>query len=601
MLPGISVLLLAVGVAGSPSVPDVASRPIAADLRDRGIVLVAGDDPAQPYVQQVYEGFRDALAAATTRTLLFREFFDAVRFGDRPEYAAEFRAWLFQKYRDRPVDVLVTTQQSTLELLGGRADSPWDQVPIVYGMFGPASAAITAAHPTASGVILENDFPQFLQLITAILPDTRRIAMIRGASAAERTRDEPYVAEIARQGLALQDLGGMTMDAILERVARLGVDTVPILVGFQVDAGGLTFQSDQAVKLIARAANRPVFSINPADIGSGATGGLLFGTHLLGEQLAAAALLRLAGGGPQTITIPAQRHARAVFDGRELRRWNIAETRLPRGSTMLFPEPSLWRDYRRTVITTIAVGTTQTALIVAVLVQRRHRARGQAALSVSYAQLRHLTGRLIDAQEDERARIARNLHDDVGQRAASLSIALSGAKRMAGATEPLREELTSLQQAASSLSTELRDLSHDLHPGVLEHVGLLEALRSRGDELTRESGIACRLDVSDTWCDVPDVVALCLYRVAQEALRNVARHAAARTVVVSLDRRADVISMAVADDGRGFVVERKKSGLGLLSLSERVNLLGGALDVTSAPAAGTTLTVTLPTGASHAA
>jgi signal transduction histidine kinase len=100
---------------------------------------------------------------------------------------------------------------------------------------------------------------------------------------------------------------------------------------------------------------------------------------------------------------------------------------------------------------------------------------------------------------------------------------------------------------------------------------------------------------------VPDVVALCLYRVAQEALRNVARHAAARTVVVSLDRRADVISMAVADDGRGFVVERKKSGLGLLSLSERVNLLGGALDVTSAPAAGTTLTVTLPTGASHAA
>jgi two-component system sensor histidine kinase UhpB len=253
------------------------------------------------------------------------------------------------------------------------------------------------------------------------------------------------------------------------------------------------------------------------------------------------------------------------------------------------------------VITTIAVGTTQTALIVAVLVQRRHRARGQAALTDSYAQLRHLTGRLINAQEDERARIARNLHDDVGQRAASLSIALSGAKRMAGAAEPLRDELASLQQVASSLSSELRDLSHDLHPGVLEHVGLLEALRSRCDELTRESGIACRLDVSDTWCDVPDVVALCLYRVAQEALRNVARHAAARTVVVSLDQAGGVISMQVTDDGRGFPAERKKAGLGLLSLGERVNLLGGALDVRSAPAAGTTLAVTLPIGVSHAA
>src|SRR3954470_14287008 len=347
MLPGVSVLLLAVGVAGSPSAPDVAGRPTAADLREHGIVLVAGDDPAQPYVQQIYEGFRDALASASTRTLLFREFFDAVRFGDRAEYAGEFRTWLFQKYRDRRVDVLVTTQQTTLELFTGPNDGRWSEVPIVYGTLGPLPAAVVSAHPAASGVILENDFPQFLQLITAVLPATRQIAMIRGASAAERTRDEPYVAEIARQGLALQDLGGMTMDAILEHVGMLGVDTVPILVGFQVDSAGRTFQSDQAVKLIARAANRPVFSINPADIGGGATGGLLFGTHLLGEQLAAAALLRLAGGAPQTITIPAQRHARAVFDGRELRRWNIAEARLPQGSTMLFREPSLWRDYRR--------------------------------------------------------------------------------------------------------------------------------------------------------------------------------------------------------------------------------------------------------------
>src|SRR3954469_11628392 len=105
MLPGVSVLLLALGLAGSPSAPDVAGRPTVADLPERGILLVAGDDPGQPYVQQIYEGFRDALSSATSRTLLFREFFDAVRFGDRPEYAGEFRAWLFQKYRDRRADV----------------------------------------------------------------------------------------------------------------------------------------------------------------------------------------------------------------------------------------------------------------------------------------------------------------------------------------------------------------------------------------------------------------------------------------------------------------------------------------------------------------
>ena len=207
----------------------------------------------------------------------------------------------------------------------------------------------------------------------------------------------------------------------------------------------------------------------------------------------------------------------------------------------------------------------------------------------------------VEAADAERARIARNLHDDIGQRVASFSIALSGAKRMAGSSDPLRSELGSLQEAATSLSTDLRDLSHDLHPGILEHVGLVEALRSRCDELAHVAKLACRLDVSDRWCDVPDPIALCLYRVAQEALRNVERHADARNVTVSLDQRNGLVAMQVADDGRGFTAGRKPQGLGLLSLNERVSLLGGDLKVKSHAGTGTTLSVTLPMGVSHAA
>ena len=596
MFAGVSVpLLLAIGLVSSPPAPDVAG-PASADLRGRGVLLIVGDDAAQPYVQQVYDGFRDALATAPTRTVLFREFFDVVRFGDRPEYAAEFRGWIRQKYRDQKMDALVVTQQAAYELMAGGADSL--NIPIVYGSLGPLPIV---SLPMVSGVVLEDPLPNLLRLITIAVPETRRIALIRGSSAAERARDLPYLSDVRRGGLALQDLGGLAMEDILRRVATLQSDTVAILVGFQVDAAGRRFQSDQAVRLIAPASARPVFSINPADIGSGAAGGLIPGTRMLGEQLASAVLERIAGKPPQTVTIAAARHAAATFDGRELARWGIAEDRLPAGSTILFPQPSLWRDHRKTVITTLAVGATQTALIVAVLVQRQHRVRAQAALSDSYTRLRTLTGRLINAQEDERARIARNLHDDVGQRVASLSIALSGAKRMADASEPLRTQLTSLQQEASSLSTELRDLSHGLHPGVLEHVGLLEALRSRCDEFSRESGVSSRLDVSDHWRDVPDRMALCLYRVAQEALRNVAQHASAGNVVVSLDQRDGVISMRIVDDGRGFATTEKKAGLGLLSLNERVSLLGGALDISSKPAAGTTLMVTLPLDVSDAA
>jgi len=114
--------------------------------------------------------------------------------------------------------------------------------------------------------------------------------------------------------------------------------------------------------------------------------------------------------------------------------------------------------------------------------------------------------------------------------------------------------------------------------------------------------VPVRLDVSEAWRDVPDAVALCLYRVAQEALRNVATHAHAQNVTMSLDRQDGHLTMRVTDDGRGFdpTATSRQSGLGLISLSERVRMLGGALDVTAVPDGGTRVAVSLPTGAWHA-
>jgi signal transduction histidine kinase len=152
------------------------------------------------------------------------------------------------------------------------------------------------------------------------------------------------------------------------------------------------------------------------------------------------------------------------------------------------------------------------------------------------------------------------------------------------------------------LSADLRHLSHELHPSALEHLGLLEALRERCDDFSQQTGVPARLDVADAWEDVSNALSLCLYRVAQEALRNVATNAAARRVSVSLDRVDGHVTMAINDDGRGFdaAVASRGAGLGLVSLSERVRMLGGGLAVTAAPGAGTRITVTLPTGEAHA-
>jgi two-component system sensor histidine kinase UhpB len=175
----------------------------------------------------------------------------------------------------------------------------------------------------------------------------------------------------------------------------------------------------------------------------------------------------------------------------------------------------------------------------------------EAALRESNERNQDLAGRLITAQEAERARIARELHDDVGQRIASFSIAVGTVRRrLADAPQPVRDDLASLQRDTVTLSKDLRLLSHELHPAVLEHLGLVDALRTRCEEVSAASGVTVALDVARELGPVPDDVALCLYRVVQEALRNVVNHAQARTARVALTRQNGRLAMRITDDGR---------------------------------------------------
>ena len=283
-----------------------------------------------------------------------------------------------------------------------------------------------------------------------------------------------------------------------------------------------------------------------------------------------------------------------LLDALGLARRAIAESRLPPDGTVASRPPGLWREYGPQVLAAAAV-----LLLIAVVVREHRRlTRAQAALAASYGQLRGLAGRLVTAQEEERRRIARDVHDDIGQRVASLSIGLSAAKRKVPENEgPLAEELSALQQQARKVASDLRRLTHELHPAALEQLGLLEALRGRCDQVKAESGLQVELEAAGEWPEVEGAVALCLYRVAQEALRNVTRHARAHSARVSLERRDALVVMRVADDGCGFDgAAVRSSGLGLVSLGERVRLLGGTLEVETAKAAGTIVTVSLPAG-----
>jgi len=214
-----------------------------------------------------------------------------------------------------------------------------------------------------------------------------------------------------------------------------------------------------------------------------------------------------------------------------------------------------------------------------------------------------LGGRLIAAQEVERARIARDLHDDVSQQIAALSIALSSLKRRAATiahgTE-LEADASSLQQRATTLANSVQVLSHDLHPDVLRHVGLAASLTTQCNELSLSQGLATTCSAEGDFESIDPEAALCLYRITEEALHNVVKHAHAHEAKVLLIRNGDNAELTIADDGNGFDIRTRTSGtgIGLVSIAERARLLGGTVSVLTTLNKGTQVRVRIPIHAS---
>ena len=219
----------------------------------------------------------------------------------------------------------------------------------------------------------------------------------------------------------------------------------------------------------------------------------------------------------------------------------------------------------------------------------------EAALRQTHEEIEDLAGRLITAQEAERARIARDLHDDISQQLAAISIAMSECRRPElQARGELLEVLTVVQGQTIELAEGIRLLSHDLHPGALKHAGLVDAVRSHCREFAKQQPIDVAVEADEDLAIPYNTTALCLYRVVQEAVHNVAKHANARQVRVTVRRVGEEVQLAVVDDGTGFDLANAREqggGLGLRSIEERVRLVGGRLSIQTAPNMGTTIMV----------
>lgn len=210
--------------------------------------------------------------------------------------------------------------------------------------------------------------------------------------------------------------------------------------------------------------------------------------------------------------------------------------------------------------------------------------------------LKDLGGRLIAAQEEERRRVARELHDDFNQRLALLSLELEQLGQKIEKPISLRRDVKRLQTQAQEIAAEIHRLSYKLHPSKLDHLGLAAAVKSLCSEITKSGKVKVEFHQSGFPAQLDNDITLCVFRIAQEGLRNCVKHSGADSARVVLTRTRNAVRLLVSDNGCGFntKTELMEKGLGFISMKERLHVLGGEMNVYSKPLRGTRIEASVP-------
>jgi signal transduction histidine kinase len=561
-----------------------------------------------PFAANVVTGkgaFDTAIEAGSRdgSVLYYREYLDADHLKNDARGEASLVQILRSKYAGHLPDVVLADGFDSLAFALKYATEIFGDTPVVFVSVEGSRIEGLQLPPRFTGVTHSDDVRGTLEVALRLHPGTSEVAVIAGTSEFDRywlNRDRAIFDHMAGQ-VRFRYLTDLAASELLREVIHLPPHTILFVSSFSLDRTGQDFRDDEIPSLISRKANAPLYGLSASD---GYVGGRPSGKED-GRFAAAIGIVRriLSGEKPSNIPIQQSRSKYPyVFDALQLRRWNVDLRLVPPGSLLLNQEPSFWELHRNLVLLVSSFVGLESLLIAILLIQRARRRHAEALLADRNAQLkeserslRQLSGQLITAYEDERKRIARELHDDLNQRVADLGLSMSNMKRgVPAAMENLRREISSVQERLLSLSDGIRHLSHELHPGMLELFGLVAALRSHCAEFSAVTSLPA---LFETNCEepVPPEIGLCLYRIAQESLRNAARHARATRVRVSLMQSGNRLQLVVADDGAGFDEReaRSRGGLGLRSMEERAWIVNGTVELASREGSGTTVTVTI--------
>jgi len=524
------------------------------------------------------------------------EYIDRARFGVS-DYRKAFASFLRSKYNGQHFDVVIAMQDVALDLVVDNRDTLFAATPVVF----VSTVADSPRIPNSTGIVAPLNLRSTLTLALLLQPDIRNVFVVSGADAGAKVyaKEAREQLRMFQSRVSINHLEGLPTKDLDATLSSLPDHSIVYYLVANRDGAGQVVEPLEYLDHLTSVANAPTYSWVDSTMDHGVVGGSLKSLTLQTTSAARVALRVLKGESADSIPVATNDFNVSQLDWRQLRDWGISESRVPQGTQVLFREPSAWGRYKYYIVGAAAIVTAETLLILLLLVEgsRRRlaeeRARGsEAALRSSHDRIRDLGSRLLGAQETERARIARELHDDVSQQLALLSIDL---ELLGDHVGPQSMELSeAAMNRAQEIARSVHDLSHRLHPAKLRLIGLIAGIQGLKNEMS-SGGLAISFNHNHVPPTFPADLTLCLFRVVQEALQNAVKYSNATKVTIDLNCEADRLGLKIADNGVGFDVQAAwGAGLGLISMSERLEAFGGAIDIQSTRGAGTQLAIDVP-------
>lgn len=580
------------------------------------VLVIFGDDASQPWIQPMSDGlsrvlYRQGVASPEP----YFEYLDAVRFPDQTRRNL-FREMIRVKYADTRFSLIVPIAGAAIKFVAEGRDALWPDVPVLFTQYNASQPLGVEVRPYDSVLGFEYSFRAALMTIKTVFPGTTHVAVAWDEDMAGPAQTPDAAAEFQSAGLRTIDLNGLPLTRLKERLGRLPDHSVVLLgvSSVRLDTGPSMNQAWPLCEEASTAANRPTFMLGAHFLGCGVVGGRLRNFNSIGELLGMRVLTALAGRKGSADVIPVDAFTELAFDGRQLDRWGVADSRLPPGSVVRFRRSNLWRDYRLQVSGAAATMFILAALVAGLLYERRAR------LSAELDSRRHLALAAHAHRLAEMTSLTASIGHELSQPLGSIQMNTEAADRLIATNQATPERLQEI----------LRDIKYE-DARAMEIIEHLRAMSRKQEiakrpidvrEVVRKSlallahnAAARQVQISSHLPSSPCVVlgdAILLQQVVVNLVLNafdamVDTPDERRHVVVEVGTTSDGIAILVRDagpglpaglDGRLFepFVTTKATGLGLgLSIVRSIVAAHhGGIEAQNGAEGGAVFRVTLP-------